>query len=901
MQGGFFSLFANMMQKLKGGPMLKASKKDNLVDVRRVKQIARENRVETLARLHASAEGLSTRQALINRKEYGANQILNRKHESKWHYLFTAFANPFCILLALLFVLLILDLFVLGKNHLLIASLILLMIVTSSVISFIQNIKTAENADQLLKMVSVTTNVKRDGEDQELPTEQVVVGDVINLAAGDMVPADLRLLRSKDLFCQTSSINGNYDPVEKNANKMSHLREVDNYLDYPNILYEGTTIVSGSGVGVVFATGERTIFGRLLQDLNKKQLRKNAFDLGLKSITKSALLTTLIASCLIFVLTSLRLGQEELALVFAVALTASVTPFLSPIVVRENLVNGSKKIAQKGAVVKKLNSIQKLGAADILCTDKTGLLTQDQVVLERHYDLNLQETPRVLKLSYLNSYYQTGMKDLIDNAVIDAASSELDVNEIQRDYNKIDEIPFDYTRKRMSVVVANSDANHGEHLLVTKGDFAEMLRVASYVEMNGQIFPLTKEREEIILKQIADLNEDGLRVLLLGYKKNPAPVGEFAVSDEKDLIIAGFLTFLDPPKESARASLTKLEQAGLKVKILTGDNEAVTRTLGLQVGLKIDPIYTAADFEDKNDQEIARMVEESDVFVQMTPKVKTKIIKALKENGHTVSYLGDKNNDAIAMREADLGLALDNAADIAKEVASIILMHKDLSVLESSIEISRNTFGNIMKYLKLMLTSNAACVGAMVVSAICLPFLPLASGQLLLLNLVLAISCALMSFDKMSPAYLKKPGKWSFKNLPSFMMTFGSVLGTFDILALFGLYYFVVPFLAKGNLTYEIVLFETGWFIACLWLHQVMLLTLRAEKLFLAMPAWLSLVLLFLVISMTILPFTSLGQSLEFINLPSWYLLFIAGLSLLLVIVTSLVKRFYLAKHQFLI
>lgn len=339
-------------------------------------------------------------------------------------------------------------------------------------------------------------------------------------------------------------------------------------------------------------------------------------------------------------------------------------------------------MSKHGTIVKKMNSIQNFGSADVLCTDKTGTLTQDKVVLERHYDLNLRETKHVLELSYLNSYYQTGMKDLIDKAVIDAAGDELNVNEIQRDYDKIDEIPFDFNRRRMSVVVANSDKEHGEHLLVTKGAAEEMLSVSTKMESKGKILPLTEDRKKDILAKIDDMNDDGLRVIMVGYKKNPAPVGEFSVKDESNLTLLGFLAFLDPPKESAKKALAKLKHDGITVKILTGDNEAVTRTVGLQVGLNVDTVYSGSDLENKSDKELAKMVEECNIFVKLSPENKTKIIELLKKNGHTVGYMGDGINDAPAMKAADVSISVDTAVDIAKESADIILLHKDLNVLE---------------------------------------------------------------------------------------------------------------------------------------------------------------------------------------------------------------------------
>ncbi|TSO25750.1 magnesium-translocating P-type ATPase [Lactobacillus sp. LL6] len=881
--------------------------------IERVKKIARESRTETLARLHASAEGLSTKQAMVNREEYGTNQIVDTKNDSKWHFFIESFLTPFTIVLILLAAtLLIADVVPSGQDDVSTAIIIVVMVLIAGIIKFVQNIKTSDAVEEMLALVSVTTNIKRDNENQELPTNEVVVGDVINLSAGDMVPADMRLLRSKDLFCSTSYIDGKFDPKEKIATKTPRFEQVNNYLDYPNIVYEGTTIVSGSGTGVVFATGKDTIFGKKIRDENKRELHKTTFNVGIKSITKLLMLMMVIVSALVFIINGITKANWISSFVFAIAIAAGLTPEMLPVIVTSNLVNGSKKMAKRGNIVKRLNSIQYFGSADVLCTDKTGILTQDKVMLERHYDLTMQETKRVLELSYLNAYYQTGMKDLIDEAVINAAGDELDTNEIQRDYNKIDEIPFDYNRRRMSVVVANSDQNHGEHLLVTKGAAEQMLEVATKVELNGKVLPLTKERREKILEQVEDLNTDGMRVLLLGYKRNPAPVGEFSVNDENDLTLVGFLTFLDPPKESAQASLAKLRRDGIDVKVLTGDNEAVTRTLGLQVGLNVNIIYSASDLEGKSTEELSKMVEECNIFVELTPELKTKIIKILRTNGHTVAYLGDKINDAPAMHASNVSISIDNAVDIAKESADIIMLNKDLAILEDGIRISRNVLGNIMKYFKVILTSSFGNSLAMIIASIFLPFLPMMPLQIVVMNLLFGMSCLLIPFDKMPKSYLDKPKKWAIRRLPKFMIIFGSVSTIIDIITFALLFFWICPQIAGGNF-YEIskaqqiifvTSFYTGWFIESIWIQEIVIHVIRDKRFpFIFQHATPPVIMgtLFAAIVGTILPFSFLSKDLAFGPMPQSFLLVILILLLGYVLLMSLVKILYLQKNDFLI
>ena len=629
--------------------MLKFKSKDRVVtNATLAKQIARQEKNEVLKQLHTTINGLNPVQAKQRLEQDGLNEVSNKEHHPKLHFLIDAFMTPFTGVLLFLAGLSFLTNYVFvpaDQKDLSTVIIMIMMVLISGITSFIQNVKTSDAVDSLLNMVSVTTNVKRAGEDKELPTKDVVVGDIINLAAGDLVPADMYLLKSKDLFCSASSLNGESSPVEKMADQKP--KGSDNYLDYPNILYEGTNIVSGSGMGVVFATGDKTVFGNLARTLAQNKNKETTFDIGIKNVSKILLIMTAVIAPLVFLINGLTKGDWLNALIFAIATAVGLTPEMLPVIVTSNLVKGSVEMAKHETIVKRMNSIQNFGSADILCTDKTGTLTQDKVVLERHYNLNLEEKPKVLELSYLNSYYQTGMKDLIDKAVIDAAQGELDTKKINQNYRKIDEIPFDFKRRRMSVVVINQQH---EHILVTKGAAEEMLACSNRVEIDGAISPLDEDQRQKILTEIDEMNQDGLRVVLLGYKKNPAPVGEFSIDDENELILVGFLAFLDPPKDSAKAALTALKEDGITVKILTGDNEAVTRNVGKQVGLNIDRVYQGKDLENKTDAELKQMVQACDVFVKLSPQQKAQIIDLLRQDGHTVAYMGDGINDAPAMK-----------------------------------------------------------------------------------------------------------------------------------------------------------------------------------------------------------------------------------------------------------
>lgn len=905
-----FCLFADFLEG--EITMLKFNSKDRVVtDATLAKQIATKDKNEVLKQLQTSTNGLNSSQAKQRLEEDGFNEVSNKERHPKLHFLFDAFMTPFTGVLLFLAGLSFLTNYVFvpaDQKDLSTVIIMITMVLVSGVTSYVQNVRTSDAVDSLLNMVSVTTNIKRDGNDQELPTKDVVVGDIINLAAGDLVPADMYLLKSKDLFCSASSLNGESNPVEKIADQSP--KESDNYLDYPNILYEGTNIVSGSGMGVVFATGDKTVFGNLAQTLAKNKNKETTFDIGIKNVSKILLIMTAVIAPLVFLINGLTKGDWLNALIFAIATAVGLTPEMLPVIVTSNLVKGSVEMAKHETIVKRMNAIQNFGSADILCTDKTGTLTQDKVVLERHYNLNLEENPKVLELSYLNSYYQTGMKDLIDKAIIDAAKDELDVNSINQDYQKIDEIPFDFKRRRMSVVVMNK--KH-EHLLVTKGAAEEMLACSNRVIRDGEIKPLDEQQRREILAKIDDMNHDGLRVVLLAYKKNPAPVGEFSVDDETELILAGFLAFLDPPKESAKAALTALKEDGITVKILTGDNEAVTRNVGRQVGLKIDLVYQGKDLENKSSDELKRMVQECDVFVKLSPQQKAQIIRLLREDGHTVAYMGDGINDAPAMKAADVAISVDTAVDIAKKSADIILLHKDLMILEKGVQIGRQVFGNTMKYIKITLSSNFGNILSILVASSFLPFLPMLPIQLLILDLMYGTSCLSIPFDVMNKHYLSEPRKWSTKKLPKFMFYFGPTSSIFDIITFVLLYFVICPQVVGANYTaastsqkllFSIV-FCTGWFIESLWTQEMVIHALRDPRLpFIKQHA--TAIVTWSTIGMaaigTVLPFiTPIAKVMKFGPIPLYFLLVVLMLLVLYIALTTLVKKWYMKSEKYLI
>ncbi|QNQ84184.1 magnesium-translocating P-type ATPase [Lactobacillus sp. PV037] len=877
-----------------------------------VKRIAEEDKFATLQRLKTSTSGLTQRDAEIRLAQQGPNEVVTNQRNSKIQSLIKSFFTPFSVVLIILAIISFLANYFLepvGEKDFSTSIILAIMVCIAAVVRFVQDLKTSDAVEDLMELVSVTTNVKRNRKNVELPTQDIVVGDIINLAAGDIIPADMRLLRSKDLFCSSASLNGESQPIEKIANKKPSATQINNYLEYPNILYEGTTIVSGSGMGVVFATGDNTVFGKLARTLAKTKVKQTSFDIGIRKISTLLLLMTLIIAPLVFLINGSIKGDWSNALVFAIAIAVGLTPEMLPVIISSNLVRGSLELSKHGTIVKKMNSIQNFGSADILCTDKTGTLTQDKVVLERHFNLALEEKKKVLELAYLNSYYQTGMKDLIDKAIIEAAAGEIDTNDIQYRYTKIDEIPFDFTRRRMSVVVADAE---NEHLLLTKGAAEEMLACSDRVEIDGKIMPLTQQWQEKIRHEIKQMNEDGFRVVLLGYKKNPAPVGEFGPEDEKELILIGFLAFLDPPKESAKEVLNNLRKDGIKVKILTGDNEAVTRAVCLQVGLNIETVYEGSDFENKSFDEMKKMVEECDIFVKVSPEIKAKIINVLKSNDHTVAYLGDGINDAAAMRVADVSVSVDDAVDVAKKTADIILLRKDLRILEKGVRIGRQVFGNSMKYIKITLSSNFGNMLSILLASLFLPFLPMLPLQIVVLDLLYGVSCLSIPFDTMNPNYLEVPRKWHVKKLPKFMLTFGPVSSLFDILTFGFLFYYLCPKLvghsyAAASVSEKIsfmAIFCTGWFVESLWTQETVISVLRDPRFpFLKQHATLPVIIATFGVAIigTIIPFTPLAKIMNFGFVPLEYLFFVALMLILYIGLASLVKKWYMKREKYLI
>ena len=751
---------------------------------------------------------------------------------------------------------------------------------------------------------------------EEIPFEQVVIGDIIRLASGDMIPADCRVLDAKDLFVNETALTGESEPVEKTAGVVHARRRADG-TRYPlslsectNLLFAGTTVQSGSATVVVVATGNKSYVGTM-SELLQQPAGETSFDEGLKSVSKVLVSFMLIMCPIVFFANGFLKGDWFDALLFSVSVAVGITPQMLPVIVTTCLSRGGTQMAKQDVIVKNPAAIQNLGAMDILCTDKTGTITADEVVLERHLNILGEEDPRVLHHAYLNSYFQTGLRNLIDNAIIKTSNDELPTNLLSIEYEKIDEVPFDFERRRMSVVVRNTKTNKTH--MITKGAVEEVLNACSFVDLDSEIKPLTPAQRKNVMDRVYQLNQEGMRVVGVAQKSDPRGVGEFGVDDERDMVLIGYLAFLDPPKESAREAIAKLNQRGVQVKVLTGDNEGVAAAVCKKVGIHVDELLLGSDVENLNDEQLKERVEKTQLFAKLSPMQKARVVSALRSNNHVVGFMGDGINDAAAMRSSDVGISVDTAVDVAKESADIILLQKDLLVLEHGVEEGRRTYGNTIKYIKATASSNFGNVLSVLVASFFLPFLPMSALQLLLLGLAYTVTCIAIPWDNVDDSFLSSPRSWDAHSITNFMLWIGPISSIFDVLT-FALMFFVVsPALAggtwaelaaTGNTAVQalfILSFQTGWFIESMWTQTFVLHALRTNKIpfIQSMPSSSLLALTTAgIIVVSALPYLPVfAQPLSLVALPlsffGWLTALMSGYMVLITIIKSLyVKRF---------
>ncbi|HVB02507.1 MAG TPA: magnesium-translocating P-type ATPase [Chitinophagaceae bacterium] len=844
--------------------------------------------------LGTAKTGLTMEEVEERREKYGMNEIAHDKAQSWYRMLYSNLVNPFVILLLVLGV--VSDLTGDTRATIVVA----VMVVVSVLMRFIQEYRSSKAAEKLKSMVNNTATVTRRDEDdvsrkQEIPFRDLVVGDTVHLSAGDMVPADVRLIQSKDLFISQSVLTGESLPVEKYAIQASRPgngngQEVS-MLESTNICFMGTNAISGTGLALVVATGGKTYFGSMAKSIVGQRIL-TSFDIGVNNVTFLLIRFILVMVPIIFVINGFAKHSWHEAFLFAIAVAVGLTPEMLPMVVTANLARGALAMSKHKVIVKRLNAIQNFGAMNILCTDKTGTLTQDRIILQRHINIFGNTSLDVLKYAFLNSYHQTGLKNLLDRAVLEHTELHHQLN-IARDYRMVDEIPFDFQRRRMTVVV---EKEHNENLFVCKGAVEEILDICTSAEVEaGQSAPMTEELRGIAVREMNRQNEDGFRVVAVACKTMPPIDRPYSVRDETGLTLVGFVTFLDPPKESAAPAIRALESHGVKVKVLTGDNEVVTRKICREVGLDAAQVVTGSSIEALSDQELGDLAERTIVFARLNPMQKSRIILLLKERGNTVGYLGDGINDAAALRSADVGISVDSGADIAKESADIIMLEKSLMVLEEGIIKGREVFGNIMKYIKMTTSSNFGNVLSVLVASIFLPFLPMLPVHLLIQNLLYDFSQLSLPWDRMDEEFTRQPRKWDPGGIARFMVFIGPISSIFDIITFLVMWYFF-----RANSLSRQSLFQSGWFIEGLLSQTLIVHMIRTQKVpFIKSTAALPvLVLTGLIMLVGIcIPFSPLGTSVSLVSLPWTYFCWLVGILLSYCLLTQAVKNWYIRRY----
>ena len=834
-------------------------------------------------------EGLTAAEVQATRALHGENTIPAQQPARWWVHLWACYRNPFNLLLT------VLGLISYATEDLFAAGVIALMVGISTLLNFIQEARSTRAADALKAMVSNTATVLRTLNDkgesgwQEIPIDQLVPGDLVKLAAGDMIPADLRIIQARDLFVAQASLTGESLPVEKVAHSRDPQQK--NPLECDTLCFMGTTVVSGTAQAMVIATGGNTWFGQLAGRVSEQESEPNAFQQRIGRVSMLLIRFMLAMTPIVLLINGYTKGDWWEAALFALSVAVGLTPEMLPMIVTSTLARGAVKLSKQKVIVKHLDAIQNFGAMDILCTDKTGTLTQDKIVLEHHTDIAGKICERVLETAWLNSHYQTGLKNLLDVAVLEGVD-EATARQLATRWQKVDEIPFDFERRRMSVVVSEEQ---GVHQLICKGALQEILNVSTQVRHHGEIVPLDETMLRRIKRVTDNLNRQGLRVVAVASKFLPARESDYQRIDESDLILEGYIAFLDPPKETTAPALKALKESGITVKILTGDSELVAAKVCRDVGLDAGEVVTGSEIEALSDDALALLAQRTTLFARLTPMHKERIVTLLKREGHVVGFMGDGINDAPALRAADIGISVDGAVDIAREAADIILLEKSLMVLEEGVIEGRRTFANMLKYIKMTASSNFGNVFSVLVASAFLPFLPMLPLHLLIQNLMYDISQVAIPFDNVDDDQIQKPQRWEPAELGRFMLFFGPISSIFDILT-FCLMWFVF----HANTPEQQTLFQSGWFVVGLLSQTLIVHMIRTRRIpFLqSRAAWPLIVMTGLVMVLGIaLPFSGLASYLQLQALPLSYFPWLVAILAGYMTLTQLVKGFYSRRY----
>jgi len=839
---------------------------------------------EALQRLSVTGKGLSDEQVETAREEYGSNILSHRKEAGILMELLQRCRNPLVIQLLVICVVSLL------MGDVRAATVVGAMVLLSVVLAYVQEHRSSKAVERLSAMVQTNSVVIRDGKECEIPLAEIVPGDIVILQAGALIPADLRLISAKDFFVSQSSLTGESMPVEKNAEPADITGR--GVIELQNACFQGSNVVSGTARGVVVNTGSKTHFGSIAEKL-AGQRAQTSFDKGIAGFTWLMIRFMVVMVAIVFLIVAVTKHNWPEALLFALSVAVGLTPEMLPMIVTVNLSKGAIAMSRKKVIVKRLNSIQNFGAIDILCTDKTGTLTQDRVILEKAVDVTNRDSDDVLRYAYMNSYYQTGLRNVLDRSVL--SHSDLDV---ERGCGKVDEIPFDFQRKRMSVVVDYE----GEHVLICKGAVEDIYKVCTHYQIDEEIHLMIDLIKDDLLEEYEDLSRDGYRVLGIAYREFPQSKQVFSVADENDLILLGYIAFLDPPKGSAAKALASLKRFGVTTKILTGDNALVTRKICKDVGLDKQEILTGDKLVGLDETQLGELAEKNNVFARLSPSQKENIITALQKRGHVVGYMGDGINDALSMRAADVGISVDTAVDVAKESADIILLEKSLLVLEDGIIEGRKVFGNIIKYIRMGASSNFGNMFSVVGGSYFLPFLPMAPIQILLNNLLYDASQVGIPSDNVDEEYLKTPRKWNIQNIRRFMVFIGPMSSIFDYATFFLMLYFFDcklyshPATIPEMKTYYESLFHTGWFVESILTQTLIVHIIRTNRIpFLQSIAspFLLLTTIIVMIAGAALPYLPVGNYFGFVPLPASFWIWIAGFLLCYSVLTHSVKVWF--------
>ncbi|QKJ85874.1 Magnesium ABC transporter ATPase [Paramixta manurensis] len=858
----------------------------------------------TLSRLNSNPNGLTVQQAAARLAQFGPNQVAQEQAPHALLQLLLAFNNPFIFVLSGLAIISFFTDYWLPcqrgeETDLTGVTIMLVMIAFSGLLRFWQEFRTNKAADALKSMVRTQVSVQRRTRDNnkshiaDVPQHQLVPGDIVLLSAGDTIPADLKLISSRDLLVNQSTLTGEALPVEKCAGNQSADAAVtlseNQLLAQPGICFMGSYVVSGNACAVVVATGNQTWFGSLARHLVGKRA-PTAFDRGVNNVSWLLIRFMAFMVPLVLLINGFTKGDWLDATLFALAVAVGLTPEMLPMIVSTNLAKGAMMLAKRKVVVKRLSAIQNFGAMDVLCTDKTGTLTEDHIALAQHLDLNGDPSHYVLQLAWLNSFHQSGLKNLMDRAVLEFARNRYDV---PRDYRKVDELAFDFERRRLSVSVCD---RFGQHLLVCKGALEEMLDITRYVSHHGHPLEMDDRQRDALIARVADLNQQGYRVLLIGTRELGAKGWHQRLSaeDERDLTLCGMLTFLDPVKASAAGAIAALQESGVQVKVLTGDNPLITAKICRDLALDIGVPLLGDEIEQLSDEQLADRVALHTLFARLTPSQKERIVRLLQQKGHTVGFLGDGINDAAALRQADVGISVDSATDIAKASADIILLEKSLQVLEQGVRVGRQTFGNIIKYLNITASSNFGNVFSILVASAFIPFLPMLAIQLLLQNLIYDLSQMALPWDKMDREYMQKPQKWDAKNIGRFMLWMGPTSSLFDITTFAVMWHIF----AANNVEHQ-ALFQSGWFIEGLLSQTLVVHMLRTQKVpFIQSRAtWPIMLTTFAVVIIGLgLPLSPFAGWFGLVSLPALYFPWLLAILFSYGLLSHSIKTFYIRK-----